>query len=87
MRNMSDYMKQLRDILVKELARCYAIGVKSRTVLQIIRSGNVEATIKDSGEYVIVTIGGKEYKYDKWYTKPVHLAKVITNYFNPKCKQ
>ena len=83
---MSDYIKQLRDILVKELAKCYALGLKSANVMLILRQGKPEATIKDSGEYVIVTIEGKEYKYDKWYTKPVHLAKVLTNYFNPRCK-
>ncbi len=83
---MSDYIKELRDILRKELAKCYALGLKSANVMLILRQGKPEATIKDSGEYVIVTIAGKEYKYDKWYTKPVHLAKVLTNYFNPRCK-
>jgi len=83
---MSDYIKQLKDILVKELAKCYALGLKSANVMLILRQGKPEATIKDIGEYIIVTIEGKEYKYDKWYTKPVHLAKVLTNYFNPRCK-
>jgi len=83
---MSEYINELVGILQKELAKCYKIVRKSGSVIQIVREGSVEATVRDLGEYLIMTIAGNNYKYDKWYTKPVHLAKVITQYFNPRCK-
>ncbi len=83
---MTEYINELIGILNKELAKCYKIVRKAGSVIQIVRGNTVEATIRDMGEYLIMTIAGNNYKYDKWYTKPVHLAKVITQYFNPRCK-
>ncbi len=48
--------------------------------LQLIKDGNVVATIKDEKDYVTVTIKNNTFKYDKWYTKPEHLAETIRVY-------
>lgn len=62
----------------------YKIMDKGTNVFQLVKDDNVMATVKDQGDYVIVTIAGKQYKYDKWYTKPQHLARVLINYFSKK---
>ncbi|MCD6487708.1 MAG: hypothetical protein J7K21_00595 [Desulfurococcales archaeon] len=80
---MSDYIKQLKTLVITQL-KGYKIRDKSASVFQLIKDNNVVATIKDQGEFIIVTIANKDYKYDKWYTKPEHLAKVIVNYFKSK---
>lgn len=53
---------------------------KSGGELQLIKDGNVVATIKDEKDYVTVTIKNNTFKYDKWYTKPEHLAETIRVY-------
>lgn len=76
---MSDYVKQLKMLLLTKLAG-FKIMEKSPSVFAIIKDNKIKAIVKDQGEYVIVNIGGKDYKYDKWYTKPEHLANVLINY-------
>ncbi len=76
---MSDYIKQLKTLLLTKLAG-FKIMDKSPSVFAIIKDNKIHAIVKDQGEYVIVTIAGKDYKYDKWYTKPEHLATVLVNY-------
>ncbi|WFO75526.1 hypothetical protein J4526_01110 [Desulfurococcaceae archaeon MEX13E-LK6-19] len=80
---MSDYIKQLKTLIIAKLPG-YKILDRSPSVFQIIKDNNVVATVKDQGEFVIVTIANKDYKYDKWYTKPEHLANVLVNYFVKK---
>ncbi len=53
---------------------------KSGGELQLIKDGNVVATVKDEKDYVTVTIKNNTFKYDKWYTKPEHLAETIRVY-------
>jgi len=53
---------------------------KSGGELQLIKDGNVVAVIKDEKDYVTVTIKNNIFKYDKWYTKPEHLAETIRIY-------
>ncbi len=76
---MSDYIKQLKTLLLTKLAG-FKIMDKSPSVFAIIKDNKIHAIVKDQGEYVVVTIAGKDYKYDKWYTKPEHLATVLVNY-------
>ncbi len=76
---MSDYVKQLKMLLLTKLTG-FKIMDKSPSVFAIIKDNKIKAIVKDQGEYVIVNIAGKDYKYDKWYTKPEHLANVLINY-------
>ncbi|ADI32398.1 hypothetical protein [Staphylothermus hellenicus] len=80
---MSDYIKQLKTMLLAKLAG-YKILEKSPSVFAIVKDNKIHALVKDQGEYVIVTIAGKDYKYDKWYTKPEHLTNVLVNYLSQK---
>ncbi len=72
-------MKQLKMLLLTKLTG-FKIMDKSPSVFAIIKDNKIKAIVKDQGEYVIVNIAGKDYKYDKWYTKPEHLANVLINY-------
>lgn len=80
---MSDYIKELKKLLVIKLSG-YKIVDKSTKVFYLVKNNKIQATIKDQGDFVIVNIKGKDYKYDKWYTKPEHLANVLANYFSSK---
>ncbi len=76
---MSDYIKQLKMLLLAKL-KGFKLMDKSPSVFAIIKENKIKAIVKDQGEFVIVNIAGKDYKYDKWYTKPEHLANVLVNY-------
>ncbi len=75
---MSDYIKQLKTLLLTKLSG-FKLMDKSPSVFAIIKNNKIHAIVKDQGEFVIVTIAGKDYKFDKWYTKPEHLAAVLAN--------
>ncbi|MGB9828076.1 MAG: hypothetical protein ACPLSM_06110 [Thermosphaera sp.] len=75
---MSEYMKQFKIQVASKIP-----GIKFQDKsgeLQLIKDGNVVATIKDEKDYVTVTIKNNTFKYDKWYTKPEHLAETIRVY-------
>jgi len=78
---MSQYLSELKTKLVGKLPG-YRFMDKGPNVFAIVKDNQVKAIVKDQGDYVIVTISGKDYKYDKWYTKPEHLATVLINYFS-----
>ncbi|WP_052891598.1 hypothetical protein [Thermosphaera aggregans] len=76
---MSEYMKQFK-IQVASKIPGIKFQDKSGGELQLIKDGNVVAVIKDEKDYVTVTIKNNTFKYDKWYTKPEHLAETIKIY-------
>ncbi|WP_440059054.1 hypothetical protein ACSU1N_04505 [Thermogladius sp. 4427co] len=80
---MSEYIKQLK---IQLAGKIHGVTFQDRgaNITSIILGGNPIATVKDEGDYVIVSIGGKDYKYDKWYTKPQHLAETIAVYISAK---
>ena len=80
---MSSYLSELKTKLVGKLSG-YRFTDKGANMFAIVKDNQIHAIVKDQGDYVIVTIGGKDYKYDKWYTKPEHLANVLANYFKQK---
>jgi hypothetical protein len=76
---MSEYMKQFK-IQVASKIPGIKFQDKSGGELQLIKDGNIVAVIKDEKDYVTVTIKNNTFKYDKWYTKPEHLAETIRIY-------
>lgn len=76
---MSNYINELKMLLLAKL-KGFKLMDKSPSVFAIVKENKIKAIVKDQGEYVIVNIAGKDYKYDKWYTKPQHLANVLVNY-------
>jgi len=77
---LSSYLSELKTRLVGQL-QGYKLVDRGPSIFAIVKDNEVKAIIKDEGAYVVVNIGGKDFKYDKWYTKPEHLATVLVNYF------
>jgi len=76
------YVEELKSKIEKELAeKGVRVQMRGSSGLQLLRGGEVVMTIVDRGEHVELSYKGKTYKYDKWYTKPEHLAKVILGQF------
>jgi hypothetical protein len=77
---MSEYLSKLKEIIEAEVAR-YGLRVAStgRDSINLLRGGDVIMSIRDTRDYVELSYRGKKYTYDKWYTKPEHLATTIIN--------
>ena len=74
---MSEYLNKLKELIKPKLA---SMGYQVMTVgstLKVLKSGQTIMNINDRGEMVEMTFQGKKYTYDKWYTKPEHLAATI----------
>lgn len=78
---MTHYLSELKTKLVGKLVG-YRFLDKGANTFIIIKDNEIKATVSDHGDYVVVRISGKDFKYDKWYTKPEHLAIVLVNYFS-----
>lgn len=80
---MSEYLKQFK---IQLLSKVQGVKFQDKSAIEtaIVREGQVVAMIKDEKDYVTVNIGGNVYKYDKWYTKPEHLAEALKVYLERK---
>ncbi len=78
---MSEYLTQLRDIIKPKLANMGYQVMKVGSTLKILKSGQTIMNINDRGDKVEMSFQGKKYTYDKWYTKPEHLAATIVRVF------
>jgi len=77
---MSEYLEQLKEMIRAEAARYgLSIAPAGRDSINLVRGGSVVMTIRDLRDYVELSYRGKKYTYDKWYTKPEHLAATIIN--------
>lgn len=76
---MTEYLEQLRDLIKEELSKYGLTPSLSKEALNIMRAKDVVMTIRDLKDYVELSYKGKKYSYDKWYTKPQHLASTIIN--------
>lgn len=77
---MSEYLSRLREIIEGEVAR-YGLRVVAvgRDSINLLRGNDVVMSVRDTRDYVELSYRGKKYTYDKWYTKPEHLATTILN--------
>lgn len=77
---MSEYVDQVKD-LIREEAQKYGLKIlpRGKGSFSLMKEGQVYMTIRDAGESVEVSFSGNRYVYDKFYTKPEHLAKVVSN--------
>ncbi|MGC9011709.1 hypothetical protein [Thermogladius sp.] len=80
---MSEYIKQFKIQLASKV-RGVTFQDRGANVTNVLVGGSVRAVVKDEGDYVVVTIDNKDFKYDKWYTKPQHLADTIAVYLSSK---
>ncbi len=79
---MSDYLKQLRDILNQKLNRSDIKILVIGSKMKITKGTETLMELQDKGQIVELNFRGKKYTYDKWYTKPEHLAQTILNVFH-----
>ncbi|NPA04906.1 MAG: hypothetical protein GXO09_02270 [Crenarchaeota archaeon] len=78
---MTQYLSQLKELLSPKLtAKGYKLFLMGST-LKIMKGMQTVMNIVDKGEEVELSFKGQKYKYDKWYTKPEHLAKTILRVF------
>lgn len=78
--DMSEYIKQLKIHIVSKVPGTRFHDI-SPVEISLHREGFPEIRIRDERDYVIVRIENQVYKYDKWYTKPEHLAEVLKVYY------
>lgn len=77
---MSDYMDQVKSLVKPELSK-YGLKLlpRGKSSFSIMKGSEIFMTIRDTGDNVEISFKGKKYMYDKWYTKPEHLAQVVFN--------
>ncbi|ESQ25865.1 MAG: hypothetical protein JCHSAcid_08020 [uncultured Acidilobus sp. JCHS] len=80
---MSEYLSEVKDLLQKEATKYdIKVEVKGKNVISISKGGAELMSIRDADDNVEITYKGQKYVYDKWYTKPQHLAQVVFNVLN-----
>ena len=85
---MSEYLEQVKEILRPELGK-YGLKIlpRGRNSFSLVRGSSIVMTVRDTPDQVEVSYKGKKYNYDKWYTKPQHLAAMILNVLEVQEKQ
>ncbi len=74
----SEYLSKVRDLIKPKLQEKGLKALLVGSTLKLVKDGDTVMNISDKGEIVELSFKGKKYTYDKWYTKPEHLAKTIT---------
>jgi len=77
---VSEYIDEVKEKIRGELAK-YGLKIlpRGRSSFSLVRGSEIVLTVRDAQEIVEISYKGKKYTYDKWYTKPEHLAQVILN--------
>ncbi|MEM1627713.1 MAG: hypothetical protein QXP02_04845 [Desulfurococcaceae archaeon] len=77
---MSEYIKQLKIQLASKIE-----GIRFQDIsgleVNLLKEGFPPIRVRDEKEYVIIAIGNNTYRYDKWYTKPEHLAETLKVFY------
>ena len=80
---MSEYLDEVKQIIRPEIGKWgLKILPKGRSSFSLLRKTDVVMTVRDTADQVELSYKGRRYTYDKWYTKPEHLAAVILNVLN-----
>ena len=77
---MSEYIEQVKDLIRSE-AKKYGLKIlpRGKSSFSLIKDGQIFMTVRDTGDSVEISFSGRKYPYDKYYTKPEHLAQTILN--------
>ncbi|MCE4601195.1 MAG: hypothetical protein F7C38_06490 [Desulfurococcales archaeon] len=77
---MSEYIDEVKK-LVREEASKYGLKIlpRGKSSFSLMKGGQVYMTIRDTGDNIEISFQGQKYLYDKFYTKPEHLAQVVFN--------
>ncbi|MCE4598683.1 MAG: hypothetical protein F7C81_00595 [Desulfurococcales archaeon] len=77
---MTAYIDQVKDLIRPELGKHgLKLLPRGKSSFSLMKGGQIYMTVRDTGDNVEISFKGKKYMYDKWYTKPEHLAQVIFN--------
>ncbi|MGB9725211.1 MAG: hypothetical protein ACP5I2_03125 [Fervidicoccaceae archaeon] len=78
---MADYLEELKEKISSKLNE-KGIKILPRTgMIRLVKDNEIVMVLTDKGDYIEMSYKGQTYKYDKWYTKPEHLAPVILRQF------
>jgi hypothetical protein len=77
---VSEYIDQVKD-LIRETVKKFNLKIlpRGKNSFSLLKDGQMYMTVRDTGDNVEISFGGKKYMYDKYYTKPEHLAHTIIN--------
>jgi len=77
---VSSYLDEVKEIIRPHISQ-YNLKIlpRGKSSFSLIRNGQIYMTVRDTGDNVEISFQGKRYMYDKFYTKPEHLAQVILN--------
>ncbi|MDP8002910.1 MAG: hypothetical protein ACP5I6_02350 [Caldisphaera sp.] len=80
---MSDYLDQVKDLIRGDISKSgLKIEPRGKNSFVLTKQGTDFMIVRDSDEQIEISFKGQRYQYDKYYTKPQHLAQVITNVIN-----
>jgi len=85
---MSEYIDEVKK-LVRGEAQKYGLKIlpRGKSSFSLMKGGQIYMTIRDTGDNVEISFQGSKYLYDKFYTKPEHLAQVIFNVLEAQHRQ
>ena len=85
---MGEYLEDVLNEVKPQVSK-YGLKVlpRGKKSFSLLRGTQIVMTVRDAGEIVELSYRGKKYTYDKWYTKPPHLAAVILNVLEQQEKQ
>ena len=85
---MSDYIDEVKK-LVRPEATKYGLKIlpRGKNSFSLMKGSQVYMTVRDTGDNVEISFKGNKYMYDKFYTKPEHLAQVIYNVLEAQHRQ
>jgi len=77
---VSEYIDEVKKLVRSEAAK-YGLKIlpRGKNAFSLMKGSEVYMTIRDTGDNVEISFQGQKYMYDKFYTKPEHLAQVVFN--------
>ena len=77
---VSEYIEKVKEIIKPEVKK-YNLKIlpRGKSSFSILKDNQIYMTVRDTGDNMEISFGGKKYLYDKYYTKPEHLAQTIIN--------
>ncbi len=77
---MSEYIDEVKKLVRAEVSK-YGLKIlpRGKNSFSLMKGSQIYMTVRDTGDNVEISFQGNKYMYDKFYTKPEHLAQVILN--------
>jgi len=77
---VSEYIDEVKKLVRAEVSK-YGLKIlpRGKNSFSLMKGSQIYMTVRDTGDNVEISFQGNKYMYDKFYTKPEHLAQVILN--------